>query len=332
MVDDGAVILGDKPIDSPSLTDDQTEFKKMTDQLWVNTKGENKVGKGRVFSGMTLSEVLSILQIKPDFEPGNQKDSPDLLFVHRKLPETDIYWVDNRRDCVINLDAIFRVTGKSSEIWHPETGKTELGSYSIKEGRTKVQLLMKPYDAVFIVFNKKTTTANFTSPQKTEKLLTTLSGDWSLKFQSDRGAPSGVTFSTLSSWSNNKDEGIKYFSGTASYSKTVQAPENWFKSGNQLWIDLGDVKNLAEILINGKSLGIVWRKPFRLDVTEEMKPGSNNLKIRVTNLWVNRLIGDQQPGIKTKYTYTTQAFYQANSQLLSSGLLGPVQIMSISAK
>ena len=125
---------------------------------------------------------------------------------------------------------------------------------------------------------------------------------------------------------------MKYFSGTATYSKTVQAPAAWFKTGARLWLDLGDVKNLAEVSVNGKPLGIIWKAPFRVDVTGALKTGSNQLEVKITNLWVNRLIGDQQPGIATKYTYTTQAFYQQSSPLLPSGLLGPVRIMRIEAQ
>ena len=107
----------------------------------------------------------------------------------------------------------------------------------------------------------------------------------------------------------------------------MQAADSWFKPGARLWIDLGDVKNLAEVFVNGKSLGIVWKTPFRVDASSALKPGANELEIKVTNLWVNRLIGDQQPDVGKKYTYTTQQFYQANSPLLPSGLLGPVQVV-----
>jgi hypothetical protein len=120
---------------------------------------------------------------------------------------------------------------------------------------------------------------------------------------------------------------VKYFSGTAIYTKAIDAPSTWFKSGAHLWLDLGDVKNLAEVSVNGKPLGIAWKPPFRLDMTGALKPGPNQLEIKVTNLWVNRLIGDEQPGTAVKYTYTTQQFYQSNSPLLPSGLLGPVRVI-----
>ena len=152
-----------------------------------------------------------------------------------------------------------------------------------------------------------------------------------MTFQADRGAPAKSLFDGLTSWSENSDPGVKYFSGKATYAKTLEAPADWFKPEAHLWLDLGDVKNLAEVAVNGKSLGIVWKPPFRVEVTDAMKPGANTLAIGVTNLWVNRLIGDQQPNVVKKYTFTTplfgRGFYQAGSPLLPSGLLGPVRVL-----
>lgn len=98
---------------------------------------------------------------------------------------------------------------------------------------------------------------------------------------------------------------------------------------DRIWLDLGDVKNLGEVIVNGKSLGIVWKQPFRVNVTNVLKAGENKIEIKVTDLWVNRLIGDAQPGVTNKITYTTMPFYQANSKLLPAGLLGPVKLVSI---
>lgn len=98
---------------------------------------------------------------------------------------------------------------------------------------------------------------------------------------------------------------------------------------DRIWLDLGDVKNLGEVIVNGKSLGIVWKQPFRVNVTNVLKAGENKIEIKVTDLWVNRLIGEAQPGVTNKITYTTMPFYQANSKLLPAGLLGPVKLVSI---
>jgi hypothetical protein len=148
-------------------------------------------------------------------------------------------------------------------------------------------------------------------------------------FQQGRGAPASAAFSTLSSWSDNSDSGIKYFSGTATYTATLDAPPAWFKAGTSQWIDLGDVKNLAEVTVNGTALGIVWKRPFSVDATGALKPGANQIEVKVTNLWVNRMIGDRQPDATTKYTFTSPTFYKADSPLLPSGLIGPVRVLQL---
>jgi hypothetical protein len=219
------------------------------------------------------------------------------------------------------------VAGKAPELWHASTGKIEPASYRVANGRTVVPLRLDPYDAVFVVFRKPAAAPSRTLPEPVETAIAAVEGPWDVGFQPNRGAPAKVSLDKLSSWSENADTGVKYFSGTGTYSKTIQAPADWFQTGAQLWLDLGDVKNLAEVSVNGKPLGIVWKPPFRVDVTGALKPGANTMEIKVTNLWVNRLIGDQQPDVTKKYTYTAQQFYRADSPLLPSGLLGPVKLV-----
>jgi hypothetical protein len=120
--------------------------------------------------------------------------------------------------------------------------------------------------------------------------------------------------------------------GTATYTKTIAAPSEWFQAGAALILDLGDVKNIAAVAVNGKPLGIYWKAPFRVDVTSALRPGPNKLEIHVVNLWVNRLIGDEQEGVTKKYTCTAQQFYRADSPLLPSGLIGPVQVIRAAAR
>jgi (4-O-methyl)-D-glucuronate---lignin esterase len=146
-------------------------------------------------------------------------------------------------------------------------------------------------------------------------------------FEAGRGAPPNITLDELSSWSDNADKGVKYFSGTGTYTNSVNAPEDWFGKGSHLWLDLGDVKNLADVTVNGKELGVVWHAPYRVDLAGALKPGANEIVVKVTNAWVNRLIGDQQPDATTKYTFADVKPYRANSPLLPSGLLGPVAVM-----
>ncbi len=328
----GAVVVGPKPVDSPHLTDDGTEFGTIANELWGTAKGPHAVGSGRVYTNVTVAEVLAAEKIVPDFDYSKPQADTALLCVHRALPDGDLYWVNNRQKRAETVQATFRASGRAPELWHADTGTIEPAAYRIEKGRTTVPLDLEPDGAVFVVFRKAAAVPARTLPVRTELPLTTIDGPWTVAFQADRGAPATITLAALVPWNQQADPGVKYFSGTGTYTKTVQAPAAWFVRGARLWLDLGDVKNLAQVSINGKALGILWKPPFRVDVTGALHPGANTVEIAVTNLWVNRLIGDQQPDATTKYTYTAMTFYRADSPLLPSGLLGPVRVLSVSAR
>ncbi|HEV2487933.1 MAG TPA: glycosyl hydrolase [Terracidiphilus sp.] len=356
LVKQGAVIVGNKPTDSPSLSDNEKEFHDLADQLWgtgvpgtgvraiegwgkqllgkvtMQSGAYHKFGKGRVYSGMTANEVLADLGTSQDFEYTKPEADTTLMFLHRKLDDGDIYFVDNRNERSESVDATFRVEGKTPELWDAATGESKPVSYRISDGRTTIPLHLDPFGTAFVVFSTTATATSLQLPATAETqvpgLEDKLNQDWSVSFQLGRGAPEKVTFDRLTSWSDNSIEGVKYFSGTATYSKTVEIPESALAPGAHFWLDLGDVKDVAEVAVNGKYLGILWKTPFKVDLTGVLKPGSNQIVIQVTNLWVNRLIGDQQPYAVKKYTFTDFAPYKADSPLLPSGLLGPVRIIS----
>jgi hypothetical protein len=211
------------------------------------------------------------------------------------------------------------------ELWNPQTGKTERVSYQIKAGRTIIPLTFEPWGAYFIIFKEKATANTVSLPKAIPQKISDINGTWTISFQEGRGTPSSTTLTKLTSLSENTEGGTKYFSGTATYKNTFSMPA--LTKDAKYELDLGDVKNVAEVILNGKNVGTVWKSPFKLDITEGVKTGENVLEVRVTNTWVNRLIGDAQPDVKTKITFTTMPFYQANSPLLPSGLLGPVVIL-----
>ena len=321
MVTAGAVVVGPKPTDSPSLSDDGAEFKTIADQLWGGT-----TGKGTVLTG-SIADALASLKVAADFEYTKPQADTELAFVHRTLVDGEFYWVSHRNARAEEVEATFRVQGKAPELWHADTGTIEPASYRTADGRTTVSLTLQPNDAVFVVFRKAATAPSRTIAKPVETKLASVGGSWDVAFQPNRGAPARVTLPTLASWHEHADAGVKYFSGTGTYTRTIQAPAEWFQAGATLWLDLGDVKNIAEVAVNGTPLGTYWKAPFRVEVTSALKPGANTLDIKVINLWVNRLIGDQQEGVTTKYTYTAQQFYRADSPLLPSGLIGPVQVI-----
>ncbi len=271
--------------------------------------------------------MLAAVHAEPDFAYTKPESDANLLFVHRKLADGDLYYVDNRNDRDEALDATFRVDGKEAELWHADTGLMEPAAYRIVGGRTTVSLHLEPWGTVFVVFRKPAKAPTRILPAITEEAVATVEGSWDLSFEPDRGAPAKITLNTLASWSDNHDDGVKYFSGVGTYAKTIQASPDWFKHGTKLLIDLGEVKNLAQVSVNGKPLGILWKTPYRADVTSALKPGANTVEIKVTNPWVNRIIGDRQPNAPKTYTFTSPKFYKADSKLVSSGLLGPVKIL-----
>ncbi|MCC6126844.1 MAG: hypothetical protein IT426_17915 [Pirellulales bacterium] len=401
LVQEGAWILGPKPEKSPSLANYpqcDEEVRKLAEELWGDTTlpGEKTTGKGKVFWGKTPAEILRTLNVPPDVEfRGRAGGGP---WIHRRIGETEIYFVSNQSDNFKSMTATFRVGGKIPELWRPDTGKIEpaLLWQPTADGRTKVSLQFDPRGSAFVVFRKSAEKADpfvaisrngeplhdlpasaemanrkdnacllarqgGTYEMKTasgKKLVRevsepspplALSGPWKLRFPPGWGAPELVKLDRLISWPLHENEGVKYFSGTATYSKKFEIPADRFAEDTALMLDLGNVAVIAEVILNGKELGILWKPPFRLDVTDFAKPGTNRLEIRVTNLWVNRLVGDERkppyltwtpegkpaewpdwvanggPVPKTgRYTFTTRHYYEKDSPLLESGLLGPV--------
>jgi hypothetical protein len=315
LVKAGARVSGKRPESSPSVNDDPEVFQKLADGIWQN---EN-VLKG------TIGEALEQLKVLKDVEVA--ATSSKILYRHRQAPGLDIYWLNNRNAKATSAELSFRIAGREPELWNPRTGEVRKVSYSISGDRTNIPLDFESWDAFFIVFGEETDTDRFLLPETTEEHQLTIEGPWTVSFQEGRGAPANTVFETLESWTEQDEPGIKYFSGTATYHTTFKAPEK--AEGSQLVLDLGEVKNVADVSLNGQPLQTVWKEPFRVPLSGALKPGENTLEVKVTNVWVNRLIGDAQPGVEQKLTFTTMPFYQADAELLLSGLLGPVIIYRI---
>ena len=199
----------------------------------------------------------------------------------------------------------------------------------MEDGRTYVTIPFDPFGSVFVVFRKHTTAASQTVPTPEWTTITTLHGPWQVAFQAGRGAPATATFDTLSDFRYNSNPGIRYFSGIATYTKEVQIPGDVVNGNRHLWLDLGQVNNLAEVWVNGKLAGTAWKPPYRVDISKEVVAGTNHIQIKSVNPWVNRIIGDAQPGVKHKITIRTsfRQFYHANSPLVPAGLIGPVKVL-----
>lgn len=161
-----------------------------------------------------------------------------------------------------------------------------------------------------------------------------LGGEWTVSFDPEWGAPAEVTLPGLMSWTEHGNEDVKYYSGTGLYTKTLHVPDGWIAEGRHVSLDLGDVRELAEVFVNGRSAGVLWKPPFRAEVTSLVKPGDNELKIEVMNLWVNRLSGDFRLSPEQRLTRTniegSDVFWPKSGQGWQpqpAGLLGPVRLL-----
>ncbi|MGQ9590500.1 MAG: glycosyl hydrolase [Planctomycetota bacterium] len=295
----------------------------------------------------TVVRVLEGMGIPPDFEADAR-----LRWIHRRDGERDIYFVANPEDRAVAASSAFRVSGKAPEVWDPLSGGIRrLPEFAERDGRTIVPLRFEPHGSLFVVFRAsrgeaKPARGNFARDLEAVELA----GPWEVSFDPEWGGPEKVTFERLEDWSARPEEGIRYYSGVATYRKSfdVRRPP---ADGERLVLDLGTVRNMARVRLNGRDLGVVWCAPWRVDVTHAVRRAGNRLEIDVANLWPNRLIGDERlppdceygrggnllrvpewvregrprpsPG---RYAFATWRHYSKDSPLLPSGLLGPVSL------
>ena len=324
LVEGGVTVVGKAPTGSPSLADDAGAFQALVSRLWAG--GEvTTVGQGRVVARDDVEAALQALGQAPDFE--TSEPGAPVQFLHRRLDDgSDVYFVSNQSDKARALDARFRVSGRKAEIWRAETGAGVAASYRIEGERTVVPLDLAANDAVFVVFRQAADQPQVTAPAPRWAPVAQASGPWTVAFQPGRGAPAATTLAGLAPLNDNPDPGVKYFSGVAAYKTTLKAPAKW-RPGQPLQLDLGRVGDVAEVFVNGQSAGYAWKAPWRVDVSRAFKPGQNSIEVRVANLWVNRLIGDAQPGAKP-IAFTALPTYRPDAPLRPSGLIGPVSLLA----
>jgi len=324
MVMEGATIAGPRPESSPSLKhypDADREVRDMAADLWGDMDGvtdtQHAFGKGMTYDGLALDEVLNRLGDRPDFRSSGSLESPP-AWVHRRTADADIYFVVNQADVPEHIEARFRAERKGVSIWRPMTGEIESvlvdpydvptrvedhsgnrrpgiepAAYVEQAGFTTVALDLAEREAVFVVIRNGAAEPKRLAGAAVETPLATIAGPWTVTFPPNLGAPANIKMPTLISWTTVADPGVKYFSGSATYIKDVHAPASWFRPGQHVYLDLGEVRDLAEVKVNGRLAGMVWAPPYRVDVTTGLRPGTNHLAITVTNEWTNRIVGDR---------------------------------------
>jgi len=309
------VVFGErKPLGTPGLAGGNDEVSRLGEELWKDSP--------------SLAAILNEKQLPADFEGPFE-------YTHRRDGATDIYFVagTGKGECT------FRVRGRQPELWDPVSGQidADVACQTTSDGRTRVTLDLPQDGSVFVVFRSQLAerSGRKVEPGAPVQVLS-VDGPWEVQFQAGRGAPEKAVFPTLVDWTKHADSGVKYFSGTATYRRTVEVTAE--QAARKAVLQLGEVFALARVRLNGKDLGVVWTAPWQAELTGALQSGANQLEIEVTNPWANRLIGDaglppEQRITKSNLQYekgprTLKAFqgYASEDPLQPSGLLGPVRL------
>ena len=331
LVTQGAVVLAaTKPVGSRSLADGaagDAEVRKLADELWgpgqPGSAGEHATGLGRVIWGRTPAEVLGALKLPQDFEAVSTRQK--ILFAHRRTGSEDIYFVANHGGEPAKFTARFRVSGRIPQAWNPETGAiTALPGFSASPDRVEVPLQLEANGSLFVVFRDEPA-PEMTAPGLIGEIPVwkKLSGPWQVGFQLHAGAPEQLAFPELISWPEHSDPGVQNFSGTATYVQSFDLPA---MPPGIVVLDLGRVEVVAAVSLNGVDFGSLWKSPFAVDITKALRPGKNQLVVKVANVWANRLIADAGLPAAKRVSWVTYNPYKSGDHLLPSGLLGPVQL------
>ncbi|MCD6331858.1 MAG: hypothetical protein J7L89_01150, partial [Bacteroidales bacterium] len=286
---------------------------------------------GDFYKNISIDEALKKLSIENDFTG----DASTFDFIHRQDSNTDIYFVRNKTGQPVSEACDFRITRGKAEFWNPVTGRQyRISDAKHADGKTKINIRLPSYGSCFIVYSsQKRDLPEY--KRTTEGETTEINGPWTLSFPKNRGAPPSATFNKLISWTDAEAQGIKYFSGTVRYTNSFSISKKAIQGHRNIILDLGEVRDVAEVLVNGKSAGVVWTKPFSVNINDLVVTGKNKLEIKVANMWVNRLTGDMNSPPGERYCQTNQPYIRKSRtpigdeayRLQPAGLLGPVRVI-----
>jgi len=324
------LVLTDRPDIPPEVVARVEEMIKAGARVLVQNPAIAQTMQGKVFNDMSVDDALRKMSVAEDFVG----DSDKLDFIHRKVGDTDLYFVRNKTDEPLSETCEFRATSSQPEFWDPVTARQyKIVNAVVSNGRTAVNLNLPAYGSCFIVFAAE----GRELPEycgRQEGGTSEVSGPWTLSFPENWGAPSSVSLNELTSWSDHEHEGIRHFSGTATYKNTFVFSNEAGQGDTGISLDLGEVLDVAEVFVNGKSAGVLWTKPFKLDIQDHVIEGINTLEITITNMWINRLTGDLSLPPEKRFCQTNRPpesrYYSEvgdeTYRVQRAGLIGPVTL------
>lgn len=335
------ILLGEhKPTRSVGLSDAANADADVADcveALWNAADADGSAFAG-VKTGVSVQSALDALGVLPDFEGPFQ-------FTKRVLDDPDagvveIYFVAARDGESGDAECVFRAKGASASLWDPETGAVSaLSVADAADGRKKAQVTLPVDGAAFVVFSDAPY-AESAIPAETRSRVLELTAPWTVSFDPEVGGPGVVTFEKLTRWDASDVPGIKHYGGTAVYSTEFELSAD--QASQDLVLTLGELHDIADVRLNGVSLGVVWSDPWEIRLADAAKPGKNTLEIDVTNCWQNRLIGDAALPVEERITKTPVVLekepthtmypwrgYLASDPLAPAGLVGPVRVEAV---
>lgn len=338
LIKEGAtIVVNEQPVYTPGLADQNDSLlTSLTEEIWggefeemIQETGSFQVkslGKGRVIRGPVDAETFEGIGLQRDFIAEIEGKPSRMAWTHRKGNDFDLYFISNQGAYPKVVDLSLRVEGKKPELYDPVTGEVrDAAQWTIENGRTNLRLKFEAHESVFVVLQKNTDANMRNTGTNWYELETAMEVDnlWKVAFDSEFGGPADTAaFERLTDWSEHKDSSIRNYSGLAVYNSSF----NWQGKKERVWLDLGHVADIAEVIVNGQSCGVAWTHPYRVEITEAVKNSENKLTIEVANTWANRLIGDHALPAEERTTWTTAPYRLKGRPLAPAGLLGPVAL------
>jgi len=346
LAEKGATILVmEEPVSTPGHQNDpeaEARLRKIGNKLFEGEKiivpdeqGGHftawKKGSGYLIQGPYQAGSFIFPEIPRDFEGYDEQNrmTGNLAWTHRKEGNKDIYFISNQKDTTRTLSLSFRVKGKLPEVYLPMTGeKLPCRQWKTGKNHTSLSWQFAPFESIFVIFEKP---ASFPGQHpgtnwRETRQVAEISGPWTIRFDPAFGGPDQpVIWDNLKDWSLQDDSRIRFYSGTAVYSKNF----DWkgkFTPNQALFLELENPYNLAEVTLNGHPCGVCWTSPYRVRIDQWLQSGINKLEIAVTNTWHNRILGDHHLPPEKQITWTTAPYRLEGKDLLPAGLTGKVVI------
>lgn len=339
------VVVAEKPLYQSGIRQARTaDFHRIVEEIWGGQFSSKmngaepiyfkKLGLGLIYKAPFYAADLVDLGAERDLlvtekGTGTGLYAKYVAFTHRESPNKDIYFVSNQLDKVRELTFNFNITNKIPVVYDAVANDTiKVNSWAVVNGKTALTLKLEANQSLFILFEQPTkeTISGNGRNWVNFKTIQDISNDWQAKFDPSYGGPATpVIYSKLLDWTNSTDTLVKYYSGTAFYTKSFTFNGD---TNTKVWISLGEFYNIARVKINGKDCGTIWTAPHRLEISKALKKGENQISVEIANTWGNRLIGDSKLPQDKRITNTTAPFRLAGKPLYPAGLVGPVTIQS----